>query len=64
MIKKTVLVNTRLQPGGKGIQVGEPFQRLVSAGKKTVETVFAFLPSITGLKPGVNETALHIYVKR
>ena len=30
---------------------------------KTVETVLAFLPAITGLKPGVNEKALLIYAK-
>ena len=23
-----VFINTRLQPGGKGVQAGEPFQRL------------------------------------
>ena len=32
------LINTRLQPGGGGVPVTEPFQRLASAGK-TVETV-------------------------
>jgi hypothetical protein len=32
------LNNTRLQPGGECVRVGEPFQRLASAGK-TVETV-------------------------
>ncbi len=32
------LLNTRLQPGGGGVPVSEPFQRLVGAGE-TVETV-------------------------
>ena len=32
------LINTRLQPGGVGVPVSEPFQRLAGAGE-TVETV-------------------------
>jgi hypothetical protein len=36
------LINTRLQPGGGGIQTDKPFQWLAGAGK-TVKTVLAFL---------------------
>ena len=32
------LINTRLQPGGVGVPVSEPFQRLAGEGE-TVETV-------------------------
>jgi hypothetical protein len=34
-----VLINTRLQPGGKSVPASEPFQRLNGMGK-TVETAF------------------------
>jgi hypothetical protein len=50
-------INTRLQPGGEGVSIVEPFQRLASAGK-TVETVLTAVSAITGLKPGVNEKVL------
>ena len=38
---ESFLINTRLQPGGEGVGMDEPFQRLASAGK-TVETVLTF----------------------
>jgi hypothetical protein len=53
------LINTRLQPGGGDVLASEPFQRHANAGE-TVETV---LPTVTGLKPGVNEMALFIYAR-
>jgi len=56
------LINTRLQPGGGGVAVGEPFQRLAGSGK-TIETVLKCLATVTGLKPGINETALLIYAR-
>ena len=50
----TFLINTRLQPGDDEVWSGEPFQRLIGAGK-AVETVLTCQAIITGLNPGVNE---------
>jgi hypothetical protein len=56
----TLPINTRLQPGVECGSAAEPFQRLAGGGE-TVETVFSFPASITGLKPGVNENDSNIY---
>jgi hypothetical protein len=50
------LINTGLQPGVQRRATSEPFQRFSAQGDKPLKRFFARTDSVTGLKPGVNET--------